>query len=78
MTIMKMKYIFENEEKENRILQDHLEDKKFSISGKGVKDNTLDAIIKEIEKCEIVCANCHRHRTYMRSADKPMSPSSSG
>ena len=47
---------------------DHLKDKKFSISGKGVKDNTLDAIIKEIEKCEIVCANCHRHRTYMRSA----------
>lgn len=50
---------------------DHLVDKKFNISGKGVKDNGMEAILAEIEKCEIVCANCHRHRTYMRSADKP-------
>lgn len=48
---------------------DHLRDKKFSISGQGIKDNTLENIKKEIEKCEIVCSNCHRHRTYMRSAD---------
>ena len=50
---------------------DHLENKKFNISGKGVKENTMDSIIEEISKCEIVCANSHRHRTYMRSADKP-------
>ncbi len=48
---------------------DHLRDKKFGISGQGIKDNTLENIKKEIEKCEIVCSNCHRHRTYMRSAD---------
>ncbi len=24
----------------------------------------IDAIKKEIEKCDIVCANCHRERTY--------------
>ena len=30
-----------------------------------------DWIIEEIKKCEIVCSNCHRHRTYMRSADVP-------
>lgn len=52
---------------------DHLRDKKFGISGKGVKDNTLEKIIEEIAKCEIVCANCHRHRTYMRSADVSVS-----
>jgi hypothetical protein len=48
---------------------DHLFNKRFTISGKGVKDFGLDAIIEEIKKCEIVCSNCHRHRTYMRSAD---------
>ena len=56
---------------------DHLSNKKFSISGKGVKDNSLESVIKEIQKCEIVCANCHRHRTYMRSADVPKKASSS-
>lgn len=50
---------------------DHLRDKKFQISSKGVKDYSLESIKKEIEKCEIVCSNCHRHRTYMRSVDVP-------
>lgn len=26
-------------------------------------------ILKEIRKCDIVCANCHKRRTYARSAD---------
>lgn len=37
--------------------------KKFSV-GSAVRDHTLDAIMKEIEKCDVVCANCHRIRTY--------------
>jgi len=27
---------------------------------------SISAALKEIEKCEVVCANCHRIRTYVR------------
>jgi hypothetical protein len=44
---------------------DHLEDKVANINRirwtKG-----LDKIKAEIAKCEVVCANCHRIRTYNR------------
>ena len=50
---------------------DHLRDKSFQIGGTGIKDKTLQDIIKEIQKCEIVCSNCHRHRTWMRSKNTP-------
>jgi len=33
--------------------------KEFSIGGNG-KDMALDRIYKEIAKCILVCANCHR------------------
>jgi len=48
---------------------DHLEDKINSISflsGSG----RIGALKKEIKKCEIVCANCHRQRTHDRLQDK--------
>ena len=45
---------------------DHLRDKKYNIS-KMVRDGFPWKVIKkEIEKCEVVCANCHRIRTYNR------------
>lgn len=50
---------------------DHLRDKSFTISGLGVKQKNIEDVKKEIEKCEIVCANCHAHRTFMRSVNKP-------
>ena len=45
---------------------DHLKDKKFNLAS--YKNNTakLETIILEIEKCEVVCANCHRNRTHLR------------
>ena len=40
-------------------------DKEFSISV-GVRRNGFEELKKEIEKCDIVCANCHRYRTQLR------------
>lgn len=45
---------------------DHLRDKKYNISRMIHDGFSWRQIKKEIEKCEIVCANCHRIRTYQR------------
>ena len=45
---------------------DHLRDKKFNISSAVNKAASMQALIDEISKCEVVCANCHRIRTFER------------
>ena len=45
---------------------DHLYDKSFTISSFSNFTNSLDRIIEEISKCEIVCSNCHKNRTFNR------------
>ena len=49
---------------------DHLKDKKYNISRMIHDGFSWAAIKKEIEKCEVVCANCHRIRTYTRLTSK--------
>jgi hypothetical protein len=44
---------------------DHLREKRFNIS-KALHDRSLGSVLEEIEKCEVVCANCHRRRTARR------------
>jgi hypothetical protein len=44
---------------------DHLGSKSFSIGG-NLSDRSWQSILNEIEKCEVVCANCHRRRTSRR------------
>ena len=44
---------------------DHLRDKEYNVCQ--MYSHSLKAIKKEIAKCEVVCANCHRIRTGMRS-----------
>ena len=45
---------------------DHIKDKKYNVSRMIHDGFSWAAIKKEIEKCEVVCANCHRIRTHMR------------
>lgn len=48
---------------------DHLGDKLTTVSQLINKGN-LKKVEEEINKCELVCANCHRIRTYNRRNDK--------
>lgn len=45
---------------------DHLGDKKFNISEAIRGYRSMDAFLVELQKCEVVCANCHRRRTAVR------------
>lgn len=49
---------------------DHLHDKKYNISRMVHEGFSWKAIQKEIDKCDVVCANCHRIRTYERLIQK--------
>jgi len=49
---------------------DHLKDKKYNVSRMIHDGFSWAAIKKEIAKCEVVCANCHRIRTYNRLTAK--------
>ena len=44
---------------------DHLRDKSFAVS-QGLSRASWERVLQEIEKCEVVCANCHRRRTARR------------
>jgi hypothetical protein len=45
---------------------DHLKDKKFEIS-RALTSYSIEEILKEISKCDLVCANCHAIRTFKRN-----------
>lgn len=46
---------------------DHLRDKKANVATLMLRSVEWALIIEEIEKCEVVCANCHRRRTAQRA-----------
>lgn len=46
---------------------DHLDDKEFDVSSYRTKTLSLEKVKAEIAKCDVVCANCHRSRTYYRA-----------
>ena len=46
---------------------DHVSGEKLDdICGMRMRTVSREAILAEIEKCELVCANCHRARTHRR------------
>ena len=45
---------------------DHLGDKSFNLSAYRNFSVNMEIIKKEVEKCEVVCANCHRNRSFLR------------
>lgn len=45
---------------------DHLRDKEFNISEWAQNSLNLDKLKQEIDKCDLVCANCHSIRSYYR------------
>jgi hypothetical protein len=46
---------------------DHISDDKIcNVSQMANHDYPMSRILAEIAKCELVCSNCHRHRTYIR------------
>jgi protein-arginine kinase activator protein McsA len=45
---------------------DHLNDKKHTIARLASSEASLKTIKQEMAKCELVCSNCHRLRTWER------------
>lgn len=43
---------------------DHQRDKKFLVGRMVWSTTSMEKVREEIEKCDIVCANCHRERTH--------------
>lgn len=48
---------------------DHLGNKDFTI-GKQGREKSIEILKQEIAKCEVVCANCHRNRSFTRQLAK--------
>lgn len=46
---------------------DHCSGKKFKDISVMIAYSNIEDLKKEIKKCDIVCANCHRIRTYKRN-----------
>lgn len=46
---------------------DHQRDKTANVTVMVREGWSLESIINEISKCEVVCANCHKRRTYKGS-----------
>ena len=46
---------------------DHVRGKKKDNLSRMIRWYSFDEVMEEVKKCDIVCSNCHRERTYQRS-----------
>jgi Zn finger protein HypA/HybF involved in hydrogenase expression len=53
---------------------DHLGDKRGEVSALAAGGLSLAALRKEVEGCDVVCANCHRRRTNRRNGSWRVRP----
>lgn len=44
---------------------------KIAAVGMFAHTASMERVMAEARKCDLVCANCHRNRTYRRSHEKP-------
>lgn len=56
----------------------HSEDKVFNISDAARRGTSLDRIKKEMQKCIVLCANCHLIRHYTMRKKNQISPGIAG
>lgn len=47
---------------------DHVGEKAFDIAAATGAGKPVPAVLAEMRRCEVVCCNCHRIRTYLRGA----------
>jgi hypothetical protein len=47
---------------------DHLSDKDCSVADAIRRSFSIERLQREIDKCEVVCCNCHRRRTSKRGS----------
>jgi len=50
---------------------DHVRGVKLGNVEAIAREGNMTKLLAEIAKCDLICANCHRHRTFVRSAGQP-------
>jgi len=52
---------------------DHVEDKRYEVAN--LRHASLEKLLSELEKCDLICANCHAIRTFQRKQGNSMQQS---
>lgn len=42
----------------------HLHDKSFPLDSRNMGNRSMDSLVKEVDKCQLLCLNCHMEHHY--------------